>query len=69
MVMGVLPLVVLGSYTTVVLFVCGLCLSARKGDAPAARHGRGADSPTRSATTSATSQREPDVQPWIVHRA
>ena len=42
---GVLPLVALGSYTTVVLFVCGLCLSAREGDTPAERHSRGADPP------------------------
>jgi hypothetical protein len=67
--MGVLPLVALGSYTTVVLFVCGLCLSAREGDTPAGRHVRGADTPLMSLTTSAPSQREPDLQPWMIHRA
>ena len=67
--MGVLPLVVVGLYTIAVMFACGLCLSAREGDTPATRHARGADSPLRSPTTSATSQREPDVQPWMIHRA
>jgi hypothetical protein len=66
---GVLPLVLLGFYVIAVLFVCGLCLSAREGDTPAERHVRGTENPLMSLTTSATSQREPDLQPWMTHRA